>query len=658
MIESLMYFGLGFLAAALLVGPLGLLVVMPLVHGRAERLTKRRLEATIPQSMAEISADKDLLRAEFAVSTRRLEKKVEKLETSNASHVVELAKKSDAISNLEVDLGAVRDQLRATEEELRAKTTAVRETECGLSDKESELAKLRSALDERSGLVDLQKTELVAAGMQVEALKGRLAQMGEEVKAAEERCHGVERALSDKESEMARLTRALAERFSLADSQKLEIMVLGTQVQALQERLTQAGEEAKALESLREGAERALSEKQSKLATTMSALDERSALADSQEDEIAALTMQIRTLQGRVIQSDEQVNAIESRRVAALRSLSEKESELARLTIALNEGSVLVDSQKAEIAALMMRVQRLDEQFVQASEETRAVEAHRDWAMQALSKKESALAELTTTLSERSALADSQKADLEKLNELLARATAEARTIEDQRDAAARSLSEKESEAARLMTALNECTALLDTQKVETAALRMQIRALNERVIHGGKEAKAVEERREAERRELKAATQELAEERGKFKTFHCRVTELVQQLTAQRAEDEVLYRRAREDLENRLIVQSRLLNEGESELRHLRNEMENARKAEDDLRVAIIEIDGRANAAAQSLIAEKARLEAALDRANGERARLAHELTGLKRRQDEETRAAEPVEEATLRKRVRNVAA
>ena len=328
MIELLMYSGLGFLAAALLVGPFGLLVVMPLVHGRAERLTTRRLEATIPQSMAEISADKDLLRAEFAVSTRRLEKKVEKLETSNASQIVEIAKKSDAISNLEVDLGAVRDQLRATEDELKAKTTAVREAEYGLSDKESELAKLRSALDERSGLVDLQKTELVAAGMQVEALKGRLAQMGEEVKAAEERRHGVERALSDKELEMARLTRAFAERSSLADLQKLEIMVLGTQVRALQERLTQAGEEAKALESLREGAERALSEKELKLATTMSVLDERSALADLQRGEIAALTMQIQTLQGRVTQSDEEVNAVESRRVAALRSLSEKNPNL------------------------------------------------------------------------------------------------------------------------------------------------------------------------------------------------------------------------------------------------------------------------------------------------------------------------------------------
>jgi hypothetical protein len=68
MIESIMYFGIGFLLAALSVP-----IVAPLVHDRAVRLTMRRLEATIPLSMAELQADKDLQRAEFAMSTRRLE---------------------------------------------------------------------------------------------------------------------------------------------------------------------------------------------------------------------------------------------------------------------------------------------------------------------------------------------------------------------------------------------------------------------------------------------------------------------------------------------------------------------------------------------------------------------------------------------------------
>ena len=68
MIEPIMFFGIGFLAASLF----GLMLI-PLVHNRAVRLTMRRLEAATPLSMAEIQADKDQLRAEFAMSTRRLE---------------------------------------------------------------------------------------------------------------------------------------------------------------------------------------------------------------------------------------------------------------------------------------------------------------------------------------------------------------------------------------------------------------------------------------------------------------------------------------------------------------------------------------------------------------------------------------------------------
>ena len=63
MIEPIMYAGLGFLAATLLA-----LVILPMVHARAVRLTMRRLEAATPLSMAEIQADKDQLRAEFAMA--------------------------------------------------------------------------------------------------------------------------------------------------------------------------------------------------------------------------------------------------------------------------------------------------------------------------------------------------------------------------------------------------------------------------------------------------------------------------------------------------------------------------------------------------------------------------------------------------------------
>ena len=123
MIEPIMFFGIGFLVASL-IG----LVILPLVHASAVRLTARRLETATPVSMAEIRADKDQLRAEFAMSTRRLEMSVEQLKGKTTSQLAELGKKSDAINRLKIELGeksaaifaletrekALKDQLHAT----------------------------------------------------------------------------------------------------------------------------------------------------------------------------------------------------------------------------------------------------------------------------------------------------------------------------------------------------------------------------------------------------------------------------------------------------------------------------------------------------------------------------------------------------------------
>ena len=73
---------------------------------RAVRLTTRRLEAVLPELMAEVHAEKDLLPAEFAMSTRRLEMTVEQLVNKTISQVVELSKKDDIINRLKVERDA------------------------------------------------------------------------------------------------------------------------------------------------------------------------------------------------------------------------------------------------------------------------------------------------------------------------------------------------------------------------------------------------------------------------------------------------------------------------------------------------------------------------------------------------------------------------
>jgi chromosome segregation ATPase len=180
MVEPIMYFAIGFLFAGLLG-----LVFIPLVHNRAVRLTIRRLEAATPLSMAEIQADKDQLRAEFAMSTRRLEISVEQLKARTTSQLAELGKKTEAINRLKTELAdktstifalearekSLRDLARTTEDEVGARAQALHDATRTLSDKEAALAKLTSELGERTFLSDGQRVEIVSLRTQVDTLK-------------------------------------------------------------------------------------------------------------------------------------------------------------------------------------------------------------------------------------------------------------------------------------------------------------------------------------------------------------------------------------------------------------------------------------------------------------------------------------------------------
>jgi chromosome segregation ATPase len=80
--------------------------------------TENALEALNPLSIAEIQADKDLLRAEFAMSTYRVEKRVEEIKAKATDHLTELGKKSEAIGRLKLELSEKTAALASTEAEL------------------------------------------------------------------------------------------------------------------------------------------------------------------------------------------------------------------------------------------------------------------------------------------------------------------------------------------------------------------------------------------------------------------------------------------------------------------------------------------------------------------------------------------------------------
>jgi chromosome segregation ATPase len=253
MIEPIMFFGIGFLIASLLG-----LVILPLVHNRAVRLTMRRLEAATPLSMAEIQADKDQLRAEFAMSTRRLELSVEQMKAKTTSQLAELGKKTDAINRLKVELGektaalfslearekALRDQLQATEAEHSVKIGALREAERMLAERQAELSKVTSDLDNRAVAADSQRVELVALRAQVEALKDRVNNHERDANEIGERLDRERKAattattdLNEERSKGEKLADRVMELERALVAQTTETEVLGRRIQELETRL-------------------------------------------------------------------------------------------------------------------------------------------------------------------------------------------------------------------------------------------------------------------------------------------------------------------------------------------------------------------------------------------------------------------------------------
>jgi chromosome segregation ATPase len=257
MIEPIMYLAIGFLVSMLF----GLMIV-PLVHNRAVRLTTRRLEAATPLSMAEIQADKDQLRAEFAMSARRLEMSVDQLKNRTTSQLAELGKKSDAINRMKLELGeknatifslearerAFKEQLRATEEEFGTKTESLRDAEQALKEKQNDLAKLNTELSDRSMMAESRQVELVAVRAQIDALKNRVGDAEKEFAATQARLEQ-ERGESEKAtrelSEARSRVENLSQRVTDLDRQLIvqvkEAEMLGNRVNDLEARLATQG---------------------------------------------------------------------------------------------------------------------------------------------------------------------------------------------------------------------------------------------------------------------------------------------------------------------------------------------------------------------------------------------------------------------------------
>jgi chromosome segregation ATPase len=167
-IENIMYFVLGLLAAGLVA-----LIIMPAVWRRAVRLTKKRIEAATPMTMAEFRADKDQLRAEFALSTRRLEMNVEALRRRLADQLRDINRKKSELGGIKGERDSHLQIVRELEEREAEARRRILELEKEGADLAQKLRMRDRELSEKASQLDAAREVIRGNAPRAFALDGK-----------------------------------------------------------------------------------------------------------------------------------------------------------------------------------------------------------------------------------------------------------------------------------------------------------------------------------------------------------------------------------------------------------------------------------------------------------------------------------------------------
>lgn len=256
MIESILFFILGFLCAGFLA-----LMIAPAIWRRAVKLTRKRIEATVPLSLDEIQADKDRLRAEFAMSQRRLEMSFKAFRDKAAAQIIEINRnreelkgltternsKNEALTQLEAKASELRAELQNREDQLKRLTEKLATAERTLDERALELDKLGRMYDEASFASSSRQIELVARESQVEKLAGDVSTLRVKRKDIERRYEELvaenrsnanalkaEKKRADElDKRLERITATLSDREQKLDQREKEMVRLREQVKQL-----------------------------------------------------------------------------------------------------------------------------------------------------------------------------------------------------------------------------------------------------------------------------------------------------------------------------------------------------------------------------------------------------------------------------------------
>lgn len=332
-----MYFALGFLVAGLFT-----LFFLPAFWRRALRLSMRRLQMLAPMSMEEVIAERDLLRAEFAVRERRLEQEIESVKASKAFDLAAVGRHAARVAELDSRLkkaeSGTRDmelQLREAQKVLEERTDLLRSTEMALH----EMTERAERGVERLRLLESDKEEL---GREKEAQYSRV--IAHEAKIG---------AMHDQNTQLLRALEALREDFARVSKE-------AARVPKLQEELITAVD---ALETTHKERETFLSERDEARGQSRAALERHRSEVDHFENALRVARAEARDYADK-LESARADNAMLHGAVEALRA----DRAHQRRAGGDHGAAALKPPAEAEIAALREAVVDFGERVAQLAE--------------------------------------------------------------------------------------------------------------------------------------------------------------------------------------------------------------------------------------------------------------------------------------------------
>ncbi len=349
-------YAIAFFLGGSLAGLLGLAMV-PAIWARARRLIRREMETALPLSMTQVRAAQDQVRAEAAMTHRRLEQRLERERSERHELMAEYGRQSERLRRVEALVGVDANRLGSIEEGAASAQRDVLTAQHDAAGLKAELAAARVTIALRDDKAAEHEREINATRISNDSLRVELVALRTKLSAAEDGA-----ALHQREHhQILEMVAAKDDRLAV---QAIELMRRETAIAALEARTASLQHEFQAMTEKRQAAELEKSDFETRLANisvdmrrkdaAMAERDARLAIAAGREAELVAEVTRLRRSSEPGV-ADDEINTLKFERARLQAELAALREEAHESWLRIEADNSMLRREMAQIAADIAR---------------------------------------------------------------------------------------------------------------------------------------------------------------------------------------------------------------------------------------------------------------------------------------------------------------